>query len=55
MSLALLPGVVVFLLCRYAGLRMWHAAVCIILGFCLASASFAPFISQFTENMIRNL
>jgi uncharacterized membrane protein len=54
-SLALLLGVVVFLLCKYAGLRIWHAAVCIILGFYLASTSFAPYISQFTENMIRNL
>ena len=54
-SLALLPGVMVFLLCRYAGLRIWHAAVCVILGFYLASTSFAPYISQFTENLIRNL
>ena len=54
-SLALLLGVVVFLLCKYAGLRIWHAAVCIILGFYLASTSFAPYIFQFTENMIRNL
>lgn len=45
-SLALLLGVVVFLLCRYADLKIWHAAVCIILGFCLASTSFAPYISQ---------
>jgi uncharacterized membrane protein len=54
-SLALLLGVVAFLLCRYAGLRIWHAAVCVILGFYLASTSFAPYISQFTESLIRNL
>jgi hypothetical protein len=54
-SLALLAGAVVFLLCKYAELRIWHAAACIILGFCLASTSFAPYISQFTENLIRNL
>lgn len=54
-SLALLLGVVVFLLCRYAGLRIWHAAVCVILGFYLASTSLAPYISQFTESLIRNL
>jgi hypothetical protein len=47
--------VVVFLLCRYAGLKIWHAAVCIILGFYLASTSFAPYISQFTESIFRNL
>lgn len=54
-SVALLLGVMVFLLCRYAGLRIWHAAVCVILGFYLASTSFAPYISQFTESLIRNL
>jgi hypothetical protein len=54
-SLALLLGIVAFLLCRYAGLRIWHAAVCVILGFYLASTSFAPYISQFTESLIRNL
>jgi hypothetical protein len=54
-SLALLLGAVVFLLCKYAGLRIWHAAVCVILGFYLASTSFAPYISQLTENLIRNL
>jgi uncharacterized membrane protein len=55
LSVALLLGVVVFLLCRYAGLKIWHAAVCIILGFYLASTSFAPYISQFTESLLRNL
>ena len=54
-SLALLLGVVAFLLCRYAGLRIWHAAVCVVLGFYLASTSFAPYISQFTESLIRYL
>jgi uncharacterized membrane protein len=54
-SLALLLGVVVFLLCKYAGLKIWHAAVCIILGFYLASTSFAPYISQFTTSLFRNL
>jgi hypothetical protein len=48
---ALLLAVVVFLLCKYAGLKLWHAAVCIILGFYLASTSFAPYISQFTESV----
>jgi hypothetical protein len=54
-SAALLLGMAVFLLCRYAGLKIWRAAVCIVLGFYLASTSFAPYISQFTENLIRNL
>ena len=48
-------GVVVFLLCRYAGLRFWHAAICIVLGFYLASSSLAPEISQVTRSLFRML
>ena len=55
LSAALLLGAVVFLLCKYAGLKIWHAAVCVILGFYLASTSFAPYISQFTQSLFRNL
>ena len=54
-SVALVLAIAVFVLCRYAGLRIWHAAVCVILGFYLASTSFAPYISQFTESLIRSL
>jgi len=54
-SVAVVPVAVVFLLCRYAGLKIWHAAACVILGFYLAPASFAPYISQFTESVIRDL
>jgi hypothetical protein len=54
-SAALLLAMVVILLCKYAGLKLWHAAVCIILGFYLASTSFAPYISQFTESVIKDL
>lgn len=54
-SLALLLAAVVFLLCKYAGLKTWHAAVCIILGFYLASTSFAPYITQFTSSLIHSL
>jgi len=55
LSAALLLGIAVFALCKYAGLKLWHAAVCIVLGFYLASTSFAPYISQFTESLFRNL
>ena len=55
MSVALLLSAAVFLLCKYAGLKIWHAAVCVILGFYLASTSFAPYISQFTQSLFRNL
>jgi hypothetical protein len=55
LSAALLLGAAVALLCKYAGLKIWHAAVCVILGFYLASTSFAPYISQFTQSLFRNL
>jgi len=48
-------GVVVFLLCRYAGLRIWHALVCITLGFYLASSSMADVISRITHSLFRLL
>jgi hypothetical protein len=34
------------MLCRYAGMRIWHAAVCVIFGFYLASSSLAPDIAN---------
>ncbi len=55
LSAALLLGAAVVLLCKYAGLKIWHAAVCVLLGFYLASTSFAPYISQFTQSLFRNL
>ena len=54
-SLALLLAVVVFLLCKHAALKIWHAAVCTIFGFCLASTSFAPYISQLLNSLLRHL
>ena len=55
LSAALLLGVAVFLLCKYAGLKIWLAAVCVVLGFYLASTSFAPYISQFTASLFRKM
>ena len=54
-SAALLMGAGVFLLCRYAGLRVWHAAVCIIFGFYLASSSLAPDIANVMTSLFRLL
>jgi len=48
-------GVLVILLCRYAGLRVWHALVCITVGFYLASSSLAGEISQITHSLFRLL
>jgi hypothetical protein len=55
LSITLALSGVVILLCRYAGLRVWHAAVCIVLGFALASSSLAPDISSVTQSLIRLL
>jgi len=54
-SVVLALSVIVILLCRYAALRVWHAAVCIVLGFYLASSSLAPDISQITTSLFRML
>ena len=54
-SAALLMGAGVFLLCRYAGLRVWHAAVCVIFGFYLASSSLAPDIANIMTSLFRLL
>ncbi|HEX2742954.1 MAG TPA: hypothetical protein VHN16_00945 [Streptosporangiaceae bacterium] len=54
-SAALLMGVGVFVLCRYAGLRILHAAVCIIFGFYLASSSLAPDITNIMTSLFRLL
>jgi hypothetical protein len=45
-SLVLVLGIAVFVLCRYTGLRVWQAITCILLGFVLASSSLAPDISR---------
>ena len=54
-SAALLMGAGVFLLCRYAGLRVWHAAVCTVFGFYLASSSLAPDIAQIMTSLFKLL
>jgi hypothetical protein len=54
-SAALLMGAGVFGLCRYAGLRVWHAAVCVIFGFYLASSSLAPDIAKLMTSLFRLL
>jgi len=55
LSVALVLGAGVFLLCKYAGLKAWQAAVCTLFGFYLASSSFAPQISNITQSLFRLL
>ncbi|GAA4620440.1 hypothetical protein GCM10023196_004430 [Actinoallomurus vinaceus] len=45
-SLVIVLGALVYGLYRYAGLRAWHAIVCTLFGFYLASTSLAPQIRQ---------
>jgi hypothetical protein len=54
-SVVALLAVLVILLCRYAGLRVWHALICIVLGFYLASSSVAGEITQVTHSLFRLL
>ena len=37
-----LLGAAVFVAYRYTGLRIWHAALCLVCGFLIASTSAAP-------------
>ena len=50
-SAALLMLIVVFLLVRRSGLKVWHAVACTLLGFYLASSSIAPSIHTLTSNV----
>lgn len=55
LSAVLILGAGVFLLCRFAGLRILHAAVCVMFGFYLASSSLAPDIANITASLFRLL
>ncbi|MCA1694813.1 MAG: hypothetical protein LC749_08815 [Actinobacteria bacterium] len=55
LSAVVLLAALVFLLLRFAGLRAWHAAVCILLGFFLASSSLGPDIRDATRAAARLL
>ena len=52
-SAVALLTVAVYVLCKFAGLKAWHSAVCILCGFFLASSSLAPYISQFVTTLAR--
>jgi hypothetical protein len=41
-SAVVLFGVLVFLLVRYAGLKIWHALIAALFGFFVASTTIAP-------------
>lgn len=45
-SLAVLLAAATWCLWKYAGLKAWHAAVCILLGYYLGATSAGPFLRQ---------
>jgi hypothetical protein len=45
-SAVVLLGALTALLVYYAGLRAWHAGVCILFGFYLATSPAGPWIGQ---------
>ncbi len=50
--LVLVIGVIVYICYRYMGLRVWHLAVCLLLGFLLAATSAAPEIQNVINSLI---
>jgi hypothetical protein len=50
-SAVVLLAIIVFLLIKKSGLKGGHAAVCVLLGFYLASSTVAPTISELTTNI----
>lgn len=52
LSLVLVLGIAVFVLCRYAALRLSHAVVCVLFGFYLASSPVASTISAAVSTLV---
>ncbi|NBE52484.1 hypothetical protein [Streptomyces boluensis] len=50
-SAVVLFAIIVVILVKKSGLKAGHAAVCVLLGFYLASSSIAPTISEVTTNV----
>jgi hypothetical protein len=44
--------IVVFVAYRHMGLRAWHAVVCLVLGFLLASTGAAPEINSLLSGIV---
>ena len=54
-SFITLLAVAVWMLYRFAALKLWHGLVCILFGFYLASSSVAPQIDTAVASIIRAL
>jgi len=51
--LVVLLGAVAFVAWRYLGLRVWHAAICLLFGFFLAATNAAPEIRHLVAAIVR--
>lgn len=47
-----LMAIAVYVAYRHMGLKVWHAVVCLILGFLLASTGAAPQINSVLSGMV---
>ena len=47
-----LMAIAVYVAYRHMGLRVWHALVCLVLGFLLASTGAAPQISSLISGIV---
>jgi hypothetical protein len=52
LSIVLLLGIAVWLLYRYAGLKFWHAVICMLFGFFLAATTAAPAIRHMVRSIL---
>ena len=52
LSAVVLLGIAVWLLHRYAGLKFWHATVCVLFGFFLAATTAAPTIRHIVRSIV---
>ncbi|GAB3428433.1 hypothetical protein [Flindersiella endophytica] len=48
-------GALIFILHKFAGLKWWHAAVCALFGFYVATTAFAPTVTNLVSGLVRLL
>ncbi|HEY1919984.1 MAG TPA: hypothetical protein VGH27_30800 [Streptosporangiaceae bacterium] len=54
-SLVFVLGAAVWVLHKYAGLKVWHGVLCVLFGFYLATSSLAPDIRTTVTAIIHAL
>lgn len=55
LSLVLVLGIAVWVLHKYAGLKVWHGMICVLFGFYLATSTLAPEIRSTLTAIIHAL